>query len=143
MTLVKSAKSKLMSEMQAISELHPSAAIRHLDATNYNIAGIWARELHIPADVLIVGAMYTKPHFLSISKGSLVIDIDGRPMVVTAPAVLPIQAWTQKAFVAIEDSTITTFIQSEAACIDDMLREVTTSNPEDFPNKDGLTLLSA
>lgn len=127
-----SSKDRLIDEVRLLCSEHPELAVTSFEIKNYNIGGVWAREMHIPEGVLAIGAFYTKAHIFTISKGSIIINITGEPQVFTAPMTVEVESGTQKACIAIEDSVVTTYIRSDAKTIEELICETTTSEPKDI-----------
>ena len=86
--------------------------------------GCYAREISIPAGVMIVGAKHKTEHFHVISKGVLVISNMGKEEVFKAPYTGVTKPGSKRAIVAIEDSVFTTFHPTKEKDIEKIEREI-------------------
>lgn len=77
---------------------------------DYFSDGIYARELHIPKGVCLVGAKHKTNHLMMISQGVCTISNNGQePITYEAPALIETKRGTQRAIYSIEDTIMTTF----------------------------------
>lgn len=125
-------KHRLLHETKELIKIAPELEVKDFEYKHFNIGGIWASEILIKEGTLMVGNFYKQAHMINISKGSIVMDIAGFAEVYSAPLTVAIEAGTQKALIAIEESIVTTYIRSDAVTIDDMVREATTSEPDEI-----------
>ncbi len=89
----------------AVASLPPAEA----PVTHHFAPGVYAREMLIPAGVMLTGKIHKTEHLNIISAGRiLVIGMDGSQKEVVAPAAFVSKPGTRRAGLAIEDTTWTT-----------------------------------
>lgn len=71
--------------------------------------GCYAREIFIPAGVVIVGAKHKTEHFHVISQGKCAVSNMGEAKVYEAPYTGVTKAGSKRAIIAIDDTVFTTF----------------------------------
>ena len=123
------------SSKEAISEL--SDAIIESDLTliepevdHLFHGGMYARTIYIPRGVVLTGREHYEPHLNFLSKGKVAVTINGESHIFTAPAIIPAEADTAKAFVALEDTEWTTVHICSSTDVDEAEKELMADVPE-------------
>jgi hypothetical protein len=98
---------------------------------NYFADGLCVRECEMPKNTVGVGVFYKKSHILTISKGHIQIDLEGKLLDIKAPTTIRVEAGTQKAISALEDSIFCVSFGTKNTTIEDVCAEFTTSNFEE------------
>ncbi len=89
----------------AVASLPPAEA----PVTHHFAPGVYAREMFIPAGVMLTGKIHKHAHLNIISAGRiLVVGMDGTQREVVAPAAFVSKPGTRRAGLALEDTTWTT-----------------------------------
>jgi quercetin dioxygenase-like cupin family protein len=99
---------------------------RHLFAD-----GMYARELCIPAGVLIVGKAHLRDHFFLLTKGRLrVTTAEGRVEEISAPCAFASPAGAKRAGLALEDSVCVTVHRTDATDLNTIESELIEPDAE-------------
>lgn len=80
----------------------------HLETRHYFAAGLYARELRIPAGTVLTGAMHLHEHLNIISAGTIEVATDEGAQTITAPATIVSPPGTKRAGYAVTDVVWTT-----------------------------------
>ena len=80
-----------------------------LDLFHHFAAGVYARELHIPSGVGIVGKMHRTQHFLVVASGSISVTTSAGQEDITGPRVVITEPGTKRAIYAYTDAVLFTF----------------------------------
>lgn len=76
----------------------------------YFAPGIYAREISIPAGVVLVGAVHKMANLAILSKGRLLLATDDGPVEISAPYILTVKPGAKNAATALEDAVWTNFL---------------------------------
>lgn len=76
---------------------------------HYFAPGMWARQITIPAGVVLVGAIHKTDNLAILSKGTILLVTDDQPIELTAPCTVLVKAGQKNAAVAIEEAVWTNF----------------------------------
>ncbi len=69
--------------------------------------GLFAREMTIPAKVVIVGAVHKLDNFLFLSSGRVQMATESGTKEIAAPAIIPVKAGAKNSFYALETAVLT------------------------------------
>tara|TARA_R110000823_G_scaffold16897_7_gene53885 strand:+ start:2181 stop:2624 length:444 start_codon:yes stop_codon:yes gene_type:complete len=109
---------------------HLEAEMRHLDTqvslkTDHLIhAGIYHRTVHIPAGVLVAGAL-VKIDTTVIVHGDITVYVDGEPLLLIGHNVLPAYAGRKQAAYAHTDTNFTMSFSTDATTVEEAEEEFT------------------
>jgi quercetin dioxygenase-like cupin family protein len=81
--------------------------------THHHAPGLYAREIFIPAGVLIVGKIHKHSHVNTISKGRVIVATEFGTQELVAPVTFVSVPGTKRAVVAQEDTIWTTYHPTE------------------------------
>lgn len=107
-------------EIQKIPQV--DCPVRH-----YFAPGMAAREMTIPAGVVITGAVHRHEHLCTISKGRIVVSTDEGMKEVSAPCTIISKAGAKRVGYAIEETVWTTYHATTTTDIDALIEEITES----------------
>ena len=94
--------------------------------------GLYAREMHVPAGVLLTGKIHRHAHLNVMSAGSAVLVNESGRQVVTAPYSFVSAPGTKRAFYAIEDMVWTTFHPTDETDLDKIEAEWIVEDPREL-----------
>jgi hypothetical protein len=94
---------------------------------HYFAPGLYAREMTIPAGVVLVGAVHKTEHLCTISAGRIAIDSEDGRVVIQAPYTFVSKPGTKRAGYAIETAVWTTYHATETTDLDALVEELTES----------------
>ena len=86
--------------------------------------GIYARELHIPAGVCLVGALHATNHLFTVSKGSCTSVTNEGRLDIEAPYMGQTVTGTKRVIHAITDTVWTTFHVTDETDIDKIAEQI-------------------
>lgn len=89
--------------------------------------GIYAREMTIPANVVLTGAVHKTCHLSILSKGKIQLVSDDEVIELTAPATILANAGTKRAIHALEESVWTNIHATNETDLDKLVEELTES----------------
>lgn len=99
----------------------------------HRIAGIHARELHIPARVALTGAIHKYDNLNTLSEGQMLIaQEDGSWLFVQAPYTVVSPAGTKRLAVALTDCVWTTYFATDEEDPDKVVAEFTTNSEQEY-----------
>ena len=119
-----------------LTEIVDQLPIRH-----YWIPGGYAREMTIPAGVLVVGRVHKKPCFNVMTKGRLTVMTEDGIMDVVAPHFFVTGPGTQKIGLAHEEVVFTNIFVTDETDPDKILDELTVASYEEYLRLPGSTPL--
>ncbi|MFM0638081.1 SET domain-containing protein-lysine N-methyltransferase [Paraburkholderia metrosideri] len=99
---------------------------------HYFAPGIYAREMTIPAGVLITGAVHRHEHLCTVSKGRLIVSMDKGMKEVSAPCTLISKAGAKRVGYAVEETVWTTYHATTETDLDKLMIEITESTNEEL-----------
>lgn len=101
--------------------------LRHMHAP-----GVYARELFIPAGMVIVGKIHKHAHHNNISLGKIAVATEFGSYVLTAPYGFVSEPGTKRAVYALEDTMWTTYHAVESGCLEDIEGAVIAASYEEY-----------
>lgn len=97
--------------LQAFMAVQPEQiklAVRH-----HFTAGLYARELTVPAGVMLVGALHRTQHLFVLLQGTIIVNDGSGPREVSAPSISETQPGIKRAIHALTDARLVTFHVTE------------------------------
>ena len=76
-----------------------------IQTNHYNVAGLYAREIHIPAGTLLTGKVHKAEHLNIVSKGEIIVWTENGMKRIKAPFVLPSYPGAKRVGLALVDTT--------------------------------------
>lgn len=95
-----------------------------LTTNHYFSDGCYARELHIPAGVMLAGALHKTNHHWVLSKGKIFVKNGNEKIVYEAPHHGQTYCGDKRIIYAFEDSVFTTFHVTDSTDIDEIGRTI-------------------
>jgi hypothetical protein len=111
---------RLEREIQKLPQV--DCSVRH-----YFAPGMAAREMTIPAGVVITGAVHRHEHLCTVSKGRIVVSTDDGMRELAAPCTIVSKAGAKRVGYAIEETVWTTYHVTNVTDIDQLIEEITES----------------
>jgi hypothetical protein len=99
---------------------------------HYFAPGMAAREMTIPAGVLITGAVHRHEHLCTISKGRIIVSTDDGMKELIAPCTLVSKAGAKRVGYAVEETVWTTYHATNETDIDKLIEEITESTTSEL-----------
>lgn len=87
-------------ELESAMRAMPQVELR---TNHYFAAGMYVREMFLPAGTVLVGKVHKREHVFMLTKGSLRVTVDNGVKDLIAPVVLIGKPGTKRAGVALED----------------------------------------
>lgn len=107
-------RAQMMRLQDAVAQLPPvDPPLKH-----YFAGGIYAREMTIPAGVVVVGKIHKHEHLLIVSQGDVTILTESGPKRVQAPCTLIGKPGIKRAAFAHTDTVVTCFHATDEADLD-------------------------
>jgi len=103
-----------------------------LKVVNYFSAGVYARELHIPAGVTLTGRIHKKENLNILSKGEMLVTTDAGLVHVKAPFTVVSPPGTKRIATAITDCVWTTIHGTDETDIDKICEIFTAENEAEY-----------
>lgn len=100
---------------EALMKQMPQLELKHFDHFSY---GLYARELKIPKDCILVGKMHKYPQLNILAEGEIEVLVDGEIKCLKAPCVISSPAGTKRIARALEDTTWITIHATDETDID-------------------------
>ncbi|VWB70561.1 hypothetical protein [Burkholderia lata] len=94
--------------------------------------GIYAREMTIPAGVVLTGAVHRTEHLNIVSKGRITVSTDGGMRELSAPCTFVSKPGTKRVGYAHEETVWTTIHATETTDLDQLVQELTESTTEEL-----------
>lgn len=96
---------------------------------HYFAPGMYAREILIPAGVVLVGAVHKMENLAVLSKGRMVLATENGPVEISAPHTLTVKPGDKNSATALEDCVWTNFLPNPTNETDlDQLVEIFTES---------------
>jgi hypothetical protein len=111
---------RLEREIQKMPQV--DCPVRH-----YFAPGMAAREMTIPAGVVITGAVHRHEHLCTVSKGRIVVSTDEGMRELAAPCTIVSKAGAKRVGFALEETVWTTYHATRETDIDLLIEEITES----------------
>lgn len=110
--------------LERILEQAPQAdcPVRH-----YFVPGMYAREMTIPAGVVLTGAVHKTEHLSTISSGRIAVDTGAGVVEIAAPHTFVSKPGAKRAGYAIETTVWTTYHATATTDLDALAEELTES----------------
>ncbi len=99
--------------------------------------GVYAREITIPKDSLIIGAKHKTSFFMVISKGHCIIRSGDKKNEYKAPCTLVSPVGAKRAIIALEDTVITTFHKTNETDVEKIAEQITEKESLKIANNNG------
>jgi hypothetical protein len=115
----------LEKEIQKLPQV--DCPVRH-----YFAQGMYAREMTIPAGVVVTGAVHRHEHLCTISKGRISVSTDEGIKVLFAPCTIVSKAGAKRVGYAIEETVWTTYHATNETDLDKLMIEITESTTEEL-----------
>lgn len=103
---------------------HPQVdcPVRH-----YFAPGMAAREMTIPAGVVVTGAVHRHEHLCTISKGRIIVSTDEGMKELAAPCTIVSKSGAKRVGYAVEETVWTTYHATNETDVDRLIEEITES----------------
>ena len=99
----------------------------NIPINHYFADGVYAREMIIPANVVLTGAVHKTCHLSILSKGKIQVVSNDEVIELSAPATILAKAGSKRAIHAIEESVWTNIHATNETDIDKIVEELTES----------------
>ncbi len=103
-----------------------------LELEHFFAPGVYARQITVPAGVVLTGYIHKTEHLCIVSKGAIEIRAEGETKLVTAPATFISKAGVKRAGYAIEDTVWTTIHATDCTDVPTLERELVVNSYEEF-----------
>ena len=100
--------------------------------THYFAPGVYAREIFMPADTVLTGAIHKTEHLNILSQGKVTVASGGESITLTAPHTFVSPVGTKRAIYSHEDSTWTTIHVTDLTDPDEIVEEITVDSFEEL-----------
>ena len=94
---------------------------------HYFAPGMYAREMTIPAGVVLTGAVHRTEHLSTISAGRIAVQTDHGVLEIAAPYTFVSKPGAKRAGYAMEDTVWTTYHATNTTDLDALVSELTES----------------
>ena len=94
---------------------------------HYFVPGMYAREMTIPAGVVLTGAVHKTEHLSTISAGRIMVQTDDGALEIKAPCTFVSKPGAKRAGYALETTVWTTYHATETTDLDALVEELTES----------------
>jgi len=94
--------------------------------------GVYAREITIPKDTVLVGVVHKRDNLVVLSAGRLRLVTDDGTVEIAAPHTLLCKAGAKNAAVALEDSVWTNFFATDETDTDKLVELLTEATAEEL-----------
>lgn len=101
-----------------------------LEVRHHFTAGLYARELCVPAGVVLVGALHRTRHLFVLLQGTIVVNDGSGPREVSAPSITETQPGIKRAIHALTDARMVTFHVTEETDMDKIEAAVCVPEPD-------------
>jgi hypothetical protein len=99
---------------------------------HYFVPGMYAREMTIPAGVVLTGAVHKTEHLSTISAGRIIVQTDDGVIEIAAPYTFVSKPGAKRAGYALETTVWTTYHATETTDLDALVEELTESKACDL-----------
>lgn len=99
---------------------------------HYRAAGLYAREITIPAGTVLTGQIHKYEHLNIVSAGRIVIATESGPQLIEAPYAVVSAPGTKRAGYTLNDTVWTTIHATDKVSIEELERELVTNDYEGF-----------
>lgn len=94
--------------------------------------GTYAREITIPKDTVLIGAVHKTDNLVVLSAGRLRLVTESGPVVISAPHTMICKAGAKNAAIALEDSVWTNFFATEETDPDKLVELLSYSTADEL-----------
>jgi len=94
--------------------------------------GMYAREMTIPAGVVLTGAIHRTEHLSTISKGRILVTTDEGEKEICAPHTFVSKPGAKRAGLAIEETVWTTYHATRETDLEKLVEELTESTAQEL-----------
>lgn len=94
---------------------------------HYFAPGMAAREMTIPAGVVVTGAVHRHEHLCTVSKGRIIVSTDDGMKELAAPCTIVSKPGAKRVGYAVEETVWTTYHATHTTDIDQLIEEITES----------------
>lgn len=105
-----------------------------IEPKHYFCNGVYAREIFIPADTALVGAIHKHAHINVVSEGKIIVATDEGVRTIEAPETFVSPAGVKRAGYVLEDTVWTTFHATESTTPDEIWTECVADSYEEYNN---------
>ena len=127
------ARAKAFALEKQLEESAGGVPASYFPLEHYFIPGVYARELFVPADHVIVGALHKHPQINILSHGSIaVMNGEAGVQVLYAPFTCVSPAGTKRAAVALTDCVWTTILRTDDTDPDTIVEKMTAKTEQEF-----------
>lgn len=123
-------KATAREKVDRLEEAILSAPQTECPVRHYFAPGVYAREITIPKDTLLIGVVHKRDNLVVLSAGRLQLVTDNGPVEIAAPHTLLCKAGTKNAAVALEDSVWTNFFATDETDPDKLVELLTESTAD-------------
>lgn len=99
---------------------------------HYFAPGTYAREITIPKDTVLIGAVHKTDNLVVLSAGKLRLVTENGPVVISAPHTMLCKAGAKNAAIALEDSVWTNFFATEETDPEKLVELLSNSTAEEL-----------
>ena len=103
---------KLQKEMSNLQQVE-------LPTEHYFSGGVYCRKMTQPAGVLVVGKVHKKDHFFVCTEGEVIAWSEKGMVTLRAGDIIQSKAGTKRAILAVQNSVVTTFHQTEKTTVEE------------------------
>lgn len=104
----------------------------NLELKHYFSDGVYARELYIPKDTIVVGKIHKYENLNILTKGTISVLVDDKIKTVTAPYVTVSPAGTKRIAYSHTDCIWTTILKTEEFDIERIEEHFTAKNEQEY-----------
>ena len=110
---------------------------------HYFAPGMYAREMTIPAGVVLTGAVHRHEHLCTVSKGRIMVSTDDGMKELAAPCTFISKPGTKRVGYAIEETVWTTYHATVETDLDRIIEEISESMVSELlGGKDNIQLMN-
>jgi hypothetical protein len=95
---------------------------------NHFAPNVYAREMFLNKDLIVVGVIHKNSHINVLSKGKVLVATEEGVEEITAPATFTSKSMLKRAVYAIEDSVWTTIHPTEKTDIEEIMEDITATS---------------
>lgn len=115
--------------LEAVLKTLPQADLKLF---HYFSPGVYARELHIPADCTVVGEIHKYPQLNILSKGKIRVSVNGDMKDIEAPFTVVSPAGTKRVAYAYTDCVWTTILHTDETNISAIEKHFIAKSEEEY-----------
>ncbi len=109
----------------------------HLTAKDFTVrhhfaSGVYMRELHIPAGMIVVGKIHKYPCLTMLAKGKMKLLVNGKIVIVTAPHIGQSPAGIKRVGEALDDSIFITAHSTDKTDPDEIERDFSCATEQEY-----------